>query len=64
MGAAKVMLAFSQWPVDQRSHLIENAIQHGVEFLFSTDPALADYPSGEAINPAETGGNLDSRYFT
>ena len=51
-GAAKVMLAFSQWPVDQRSHLIENAIQHGVEFLFSTDPALADYPSGGSDKPS------------
>jgi hypothetical protein len=45
-GGAKVMLAFSRWPAERRTPLIESAIQHGVDFLFSTDPAIADYPSG------------------
>ncbi len=44
-GAAKVMLAFSLWPVERRTPLIERAIQQGVDFLFSTDPARADYPT-------------------
>ncbi len=45
-GGVKVMLAFSKWPVERRTPLIERAIQQGVDFLFSTDPAKADYPMG------------------
>lgn len=52
-GAAKVMLAFSKWPVERRSALIERAIKAGVDFLFSTDPARADYPSGLNENPSQ-----------
>jgi hypothetical protein len=44
-GAAKVMLAFGGWPRQRRTPLVERAIQQGVDFLFSTDPAGADYPS-------------------
>jgi hypothetical protein len=51
-GGAKVMLAFSQWPAERRTLLIESAIQHGVDFLFSTDPAIADYPSGSTGKPS------------
>ena len=51
-GGAKVMLAFSRWPAERRTPLIESAIQHGVDFLFSTDPAIADYPSGGTGTPS------------
>ena len=51
-GAAKVMLAFSRLPVAARTPLIERAIQAGVNFLFSVDPALADYPSGGTGKPS------------
>jgi hypothetical protein len=51
-GAAKVMLAFSRWPVEQRTPLIERAIQQGVDFLFSTDPARAGYPCGNTPKPS------------
>ena len=44
-GAAKVMLAFGGWPPQRRTPLMERAIRQGVDFLFSTDPAGADYPS-------------------
>jgi hypothetical protein len=44
-GATKVMLAFGMWPHQRRTPLMERAIQQGVQFLFSTDPAGADYPS-------------------
>ncbi len=44
-GAAKVMLAFSYWPEERRTPLIRRAIRQGVEFLFSTDPARAEYPT-------------------
>ncbi len=51
-GAAKVMLAFGLLPVERRTPLIERAIQQGVDFLFSVDPATADYPSGYSAKPS------------
>jgi hypothetical protein len=51
-GAVKVMLAFSKWPVERRTPVIERAIQQGVEFLFSTDPATAGYPTGWSDKPS------------
>ena len=32
--------------------MINNAIQQGVDFLFSTDPSKADWPSGGAAKPS------------
>jgi len=52
-GAAKVMLAFSKLPINKRTPLIQRAIQRGVDFLFSTDPADAGYPNG--WNPKPSG---------
>jgi hypothetical protein len=51
-GAAKVMLAFSMLPVSQRTPLIENAIQQGIDFLLSVDPLEATYPSGWNAKPS------------
>jgi len=51
-GGAKVMLAFGVLPKDRRTPLIERAIQHGVDFLFSVDPAEATYPSGMTGKPS------------
>jgi hypothetical protein len=51
-GAAKVMLAFSVSPKERRTPLIESAIQQGVDFLFSVDPAKANYPSGWNDKPS------------
>ena len=51
-GAAKVMLAFSRLPAERRTPLIERAIQRGVDFLFSVDPASAAYPSGYSDQPS------------
>lgn len=51
-GAVKVMLAFSQWPLERRTPLIQRAIQSGVDFLLGTDPARAEYPSGFADKPS------------
>lgn len=51
-GAVKVMLALGLWPAERRTPLIERAIQAGVAFLLSRDPALADYPSGWAAKPS------------
>jgi hypothetical protein len=46
------MLAFSKLPDQQRTLLINKAIQHGVDFFFSIDPATAGYPSGYAEKPS------------
>lgn len=51
-GATKVMLAFSKLSSEKRTALIDNAIQAGIDFLFSTDPARADYPSGYSNKPS------------
>ncbi len=51
-GAIKVMLALSKLPEKYRSPLAERAIDHGVEFLFSTDPVDADYPMGWNDKPS------------
>jgi hypothetical protein len=52
-GAAKVMLAISRLPAERRTPLIEGAIQRGVDFLFSVDPASAAYPSGYSAKPSQ-----------
>jgi hypothetical protein len=51
-GAAKVMMAFGELPKTRRTALINNAIQQGVDFLLSTDPVKADWPSGGADKPS------------
>ncbi|MFH2039266.1 MAG: nitrogen fixation protein NifH [Chloroflexota bacterium] len=51
-GAVKVMLAFGKLPVGKRTHLIENAIQQGIEFLLGIDPSEAAYPSGWSSKPS------------
>jgi hypothetical protein len=51
-GAVKVMLAFSKLPKEKRTPLIDKAIHTGVDFLFSTDPAEADYPCGYGNKPS------------
>lgn len=51
-GGIKAMNAFSRIPVDSRSALVQQAIDVGVEFFFSRDPALADYPMGWSEKPS------------
>jgi hypothetical protein len=51
-GGAKVMLALAKWPQARRTPVIESAIQQGIDFLFSVDPADADYPSGSTGKPS------------
>ena len=51
-GAVKVMLAFSKLPKEKRTPLIQQAIQTGVNFLFSKNPAEADYPCGYSSKPS------------
>lgn len=51
-GGVKVMLAFSKWPKERHTPVISHAIEEGIAFLLSTDPALADYPSGYSVKPS------------
>ena len=47
------MLAFGRLPVARRTPFIQSAIQQGAEFLLSTDPATADYPTGYSSKPSQ-----------
>ena len=47
------MLAFSKISKQQHTPLIDKAIQTGIDFMFSLDPATAKYPSG--WNPKPSG---------
>jgi hypothetical protein len=51
-GAAKVMLAFGKLTEAKRTPVIKDAIQQGVDFLFSTDPAKADWPTRLGDKPS------------
>jgi hypothetical protein len=51
-GGVKVMLALGRLPPGRRTALVKRAIAHGVEFLFSVDPATATYPTGYAARPS------------
>ncbi len=43
-GAAKAVLALARVPSDRRSPAVARALEQGVAFLLSRDPAVADYP--------------------
>lgn len=49
-GANKTLKALLAVPADQRSASMERALQLGVEFLLSRDPADADYPYSERVS--------------
>jgi len=49
-GATKAMKALAAVPLNQRTPAIERAIEAGVEFLFSRDPAVADYPYTQRVS--------------
>ncbi len=51
-GAVKVMLALGKVPDSHYTPAIRAAIDEGIDFLFSRDPAVADYPMGYATKPS------------
>jgi hypothetical protein len=51
-GAVKVLLAFGLWPAERRTPLVERAIEQGVEWVLSIDPATAAYPTGYSDKPS------------
>jgi len=50
-GAVKAMSGLMAIPESERSDSADQALKTGVEFLFSTDPAQADYPMGYSTKP-------------
>ncbi len=51
-GGVKVMLAFGKLPIAQRTPLIDNAIQDGVKYFLSGDPAKANWPTRLGDKPS------------
>ena len=51
-GGVKVMLALGRLTRKRQAPVVKRAIEHGVDFLFSIDPAEASYPSGFADKPS------------
>ncbi len=49
-GAVKAMKALAAVPAAQRTPAMQRAIEVGVDFLFSRDPAVADYPYTERVS--------------
>jgi hypothetical protein len=50
-GAVKVMRAFSALPAKRQTPVIRRALDRGIKFLFSVDPATAEYPCGFSGKP-------------
>jgi hypothetical protein len=50
-GGVKVMLALAKVPINERTPLLKKAIQQGVDFFFSIDPATARYPTRAGSKP-------------
>ncbi len=50
-GGVKVMLAFAALPKEQRTPLIQRAIEAGALFLLDGQPAQAGYPNGGSDKP-------------
>jgi len=51
-GSVKVMLALAWIPAEQRTPVIQRAIQQGVDFLFGVDLVAAAWPSGYSAKPS------------
>ena len=52
-GCVKVLLAMGKWPEERRTPLIKRAIDQGIDFLLSVDPAEATYPTGRNPKPSK-----------
>jgi hypothetical protein len=53
-GAIKTMLALSKVPPSHLTKRMQDAIEQGVAFLLSHDPAVADYPFGMGNKPSSS----------
>jgi hypothetical protein len=53
-GAVKVLHALARIPKAERSPVVRSALDTTMEFLFSVDPATADYPAGYSDKPSQS----------
>jgi hypothetical protein len=53
-GAVKVLRALARVPDADRTPAIQSALDTTVAFLFSVDPATADYPAGYSDKPSQS----------
>ncbi len=53
-GAVKEMGAFSILPKSEKTPIIRKAMERGIKFLFSVDPATAGYPRGWTSKPSQS----------
>lgn len=53
-GAIKALLPLSKTPASHRTPVMIRAMDAGISFLFSRDPAAADYPMGYAAKPNQS----------
>jgi hypothetical protein len=53
-GAVKVLRALARVPTAERTLAIQDALEAAVAFLFSVDPATADYPAGYSDKPSRS----------
>lgn len=53
-GAVKVLRALARVPKVERSPIVQSALASAVDFLFSVDPATADYPAGYSDKPSSS----------
>ncbi len=50
-GAVKALLGLARIPAGRRSPAVQKAVEMGVQFLFSVDPATAEYPTPYDTKP-------------
>jgi hypothetical protein len=62
-GGVKVMLALGNVPAKERTPLMKKAIQQGVDFFFSIDPATAKYPTRTDSRPNRAWWNFGFPVF-
>ncbi len=53
-GAVKVLRALARLPEAQHTPVTQSALEATVDFLFSVDPATADYPAGYSDKPSRS----------
>jgi hypothetical protein len=53
-GAVKVLRALARVPLAERTAAIQDALEAAVAFLFSADPATAEYPAGYSDKPSRS----------
>ncbi len=52
-GCVKLLLALGKWPQARYTPLLHRALQRGVDYLLSVEPAEASYPIGNSGKPSQ-----------